>query len=412
MNPLPSACRLLTVSLFLFASRLSHGQGSLTPPGPPGPTMKTLAQIEPRTPIGSLPFAIRSSGSYYLTTNLVGAAGTSGIAIEVSDVQLDLAGFALSGGGNGNGVQISGGQANVVVRNGTINGWGVGIEGRDATDCRFESLRFVENTGQGLDGGAASTVNSCVASSNGGIGLGVGPHSTLRDSTARANSMHGIVTVVGGRVVNCTSSQNSGTGLTVGDHCLVSDSLFFGNAASGCVAGDDTQINLCKASNNGASGIATGGAAMISRCSTSGNFEIGIRCGNNAQIIECQAVANNQGILGLVSCTVRGCSSLQNSGDGIRVGSQGVVISNTSSDNFLARDAAGIHATGTDNLIQENIVFSNDMGILVDAAGNMVTKNTAANNSLNYRANGTQAIGPIVTGQYSDLTNPIANFDF
>jgi len=32
-------------------------QGGLAPPGAPTPTMKTLAQIEPRTPISSLPFA-------------------------------------------------------------------------------------------------------------------------------------------------------------------------------------------------------------------------------------------------------------------------------------------------------------------------------------------------------------------
>src|SRR5712692_225180 len=72
-------------------------QGQLTPSGPPGLTFKTLQQIEPRTPISALPFPIVSPGSYYLTTNLTGIAGTNGITIAASDVTLDLSGFALGG---------------------------------------------------------------------------------------------------------------------------------------------------------------------------------------------------------------------------------------------------------------------------------------------------------------------------
>ena len=72
-----------------------HAQGSLTPPGAPAPTMKSLAQIEPRTPISSAPFTISVPGSYYLTTNVTVSAGDA-IIIAANNVTLDLNGFTIS----------------------------------------------------------------------------------------------------------------------------------------------------------------------------------------------------------------------------------------------------------------------------------------------------------------------------
>ena len=72
-------------------------QGPITPPGAPAPAMKTLDQIEPRTPISSLPFTISQSGSYYLTRNLQFTAATGpAILINANYVTLDLMGFTLS----------------------------------------------------------------------------------------------------------------------------------------------------------------------------------------------------------------------------------------------------------------------------------------------------------------------------
>lgn len=74
------------------------GQGSLTPPGAPGPTMKTLDQVEARTPIpgGTAPYTISASGSYYLTGNITVATGDV-ITSTAADVTIDLNGFNLIG---------------------------------------------------------------------------------------------------------------------------------------------------------------------------------------------------------------------------------------------------------------------------------------------------------------------------
>src|SRR5436309_2726219 len=102
--------------------------GSLTPPvGPVAPTMKTLVEVEPRTPIaqpGSFPIVISQPGSYYLTGNIIGAANFDDIRIDVSGVTIGLNGFELVGSGaNGNGIAVPAAISNVTVRNGVARGW-------------------------------------------------------------------------------------------------------------------------------------------------------------------------------------------------------------------------------------------------------------------------------------------------
>ena len=68
--------------------------------------MKTLAQIEPRTPISSVPFTISAPGSYYLTTNVTTTVSNAiVIAAGVNDTVI-LEGLDIEGLGTGlNGIQ-------------------------------------------------------------------------------------------------------------------------------------------------------------------------------------------------------------------------------------------------------------------------------------------------------------------
>ena len=77
--------------------------------------MKTLQQVEPRTPVdatntpgdGDSSFKITQSGSYYLTGNITGVTGKHGIQIEASNVTLDLGGFRILSAGI-DGINVSG----------------------------------------------------------------------------------------------------------------------------------------------------------------------------------------------------------------------------------------------------------------------------------------------------------------
>ncbi|MEZ6164179.1 MAG: hypothetical protein R3B67_07050 [Phycisphaerales bacterium] len=126
--------RLCPVAVLVLSG--STLAGPLIPPvGPIASTMRTLQQVEPRMPIGldttpgdaNSTFKITQPGSYYLTGNIVGVVGKSGIEIAASGVTIDLGGFNLSGNGPSvvtHGINYSVASLNsVTLLNGTISNW-------------------------------------------------------------------------------------------------------------------------------------------------------------------------------------------------------------------------------------------------------------------------------------------------
>lgn len=149
---------------------LAMAQGSLTPPGPPAPVMRTLDEIVPRVPIQSVPFTISQPGAYYLTGNLSGT--TSGITIASSDVHLDLAGFVLSGDKLvfGHGIIVVPSDK-VTIQGGVIRDWGGnGIEAPGCTNLTLESLRLRGQHVHGVHMGSGRLID-VQSEHNGGAGV-------------------------------------------------------------------------------------------------------------------------------------------------------------------------------------------------------------------------------------------------
>lgn len=130
------------LSVLALAAERALPQGNLNPPGSPAPTFKTLQQVEPCTPISSLPITLSQAGSYYLTTNLTGVAGQHGITITGSRVTLDLMGFELRGGpGPPSGILMNPATSPHIL-NGSIVSWGQdGINGTNGGGGTIELLR-------------------------------------------------------------------------------------------------------------------------------------------------------------------------------------------------------------------------------------------------------------------------------
>lgn len=405
----------ITPLLLLCCAVSTFAQGSLTPPGAPAATMKTLQEIEPRTPIGSLPFAISTPGSYYVTSNLISSLG--GISISSDDVVIDLNGFTLTGAGSLTGIAVPAARRNILVRNGTLRNWGSGIEANAAVYSSFEQLQATAN-GTGIRVGEHCHVRRTIASSNSFVGIIASVASTISECYAAANGSEGLRAGSSSQILDSTASVNGTTGILVGDNCSVSRCHTSANSGDGLRVGNGSKIVDCTSVGNRGNGVSLNTICAIDDSVVKDNLLSGIVAGNGGHSVRnCVVEGNSQHGVRLGACCniVAGCNIIQNDWDGIALASLCHVSGNVVHFNSLGtNNGAGIRLSGGDNRVEDNTIGNNDVGILttVGSIGNFIIRNHARLNGTNYHFIATQNAGPIVGPGTITTNNPWANFSF
>ncbi len=306
--------------------------------------------------LSQIPESIDWPATVTLAGTLTGVPGQNGITIASDDVTVDLAGHALVGvAGSLEG--ISGGGAarnNIHITNGVVRNWAAdGIDLGSGENHLLSGVYAHANTGLGIRCGLNAVVETCTTSDNGSSGI---------------DCRSGVVT-------SCTAYQNGSNGIVV--------------ANSGTITNSSTLLNT-------ATGITAGVGSVVANCSALGEGADGIRVFFGTTVTACSAGSNgDDGIVLDQRCSVSNCFVSENAGDGIEVSSDCLVVYNTCAG-IGAGDGAGIHATGSDNRIEGNNCTDNDRGIDVDAAGNIIVRNTCSGNTTNWDIVANNVYGPII----------------
>jgi hypothetical protein len=324
---------------------------------------------------GGYPYVIPAPGSYVLTGDLAPPPGIGALVLAAENVTIDLNGFTITSPGAGGAIGIdSAGFAGLVVRNGTVQGFG-----GPAIVAGFGS-KVIETkltmNGDGVIGG-----NGCLIVMN-----------TIRD-----NADDGVDSI------NCKIENNiieghGGTGIVGGGHVIVNNRVS-GNPGGGILTAGGSKIQENVITMNGAFGISDGAAGPPPVPSPPGGPARTNIIGN--------VLDNNfggPGISIMIPALITDNTITNSFASGIVCGASCVVNGNVVDRNNLSGmpGAGGVTVAAGSTVHANSISYNTGFGLMLPATSGY-TNNTITGNGMPLGA------GPDVITPPPSVTGPIGN---
>ncbi len=288
VHPLKRIADFALVLTVLWFLRPASAGDLNPPPGPIAPTQRTPIGASTTPGDADSLFKITLRGSYYLTGNITGVVGKSGVEIAASGVTLDLMGFDLLGvAGSLDGIRVSIAATDIAVFNGSVRNWAQdGVDLSNTTNARLVDLRASGNTAKGIITGVNAVVTGCAANGNGVGGIHVSS-GTITNCSANDNTGIGIIASSSVTITNCSAEFNTGVGIYASAACTITNCSAALNTGDGISVGDSCTVrsNTCWANGNG-------GAGAGIHATNSDNRIEGNNCTDNDRGIDVDVASN------------------------------------------------------------------------------------------------------------------------
>ncbi len=375
---------------------------------------------------------ISAAGTYVVGKDLELAAAGTVITIDVDGVILDLCGNKLEGA-SGTGILVTQNHANIVIKNGLLNGLATGlkvekscsnitIDNINITDCDTRAIHFAGDSGneilnseikncnvfeclQGITGGTSRVVflercnsvkmNNCRVNNNGSttanpsnlnvIELNNCKKCELKDVEAHCNAAFSMTILHFFRLNTSTNNLFERCSAIESVGSVLSDGFFFGNNSNFNIIKDCRAINL---STEGFS-LNTSVSCVFKNCQALRNSLNGFHLDTSFNCVLKNCQASNQGENGFLleensdNCVLKNCQALNNDIIGFHLKkSDDCILENCQA---LDGNCEGFKLSNTsDNCeLKDCQASANDIGFDLNNSGNCVFESCQALNNDN-----------------------------